>query len=163
MSSQLLPLHPTQSLPSAGCCSLVTAIRRGWVSHSFPRPVIAGKGHTLSFSQQGNHGSSHAWCYKSWRVEKSALHNYPSTTTFGSPSSDITSCAVYSHLITTRSTILTLRARLLIPDIFCFCLYSCILMFFFFLRTFYLTQKLQTKSSSKIQTCTKCGSYQNLP
>lgn len=39
--------------------SVTTAVDRGWVSHSFPRPVIAGKGVTLSFSQWGNHSSLH--------------------------------------------------------------------------------------------------------
>ena len=60
-------------------CSVVMALHRGWVSHSFPRTIIAGKGRTLSFSQ---HGSSHTWRYQSCRPERSTLDNYRSPTTF---------------------------------------------------------------------------------
>lgn len=84
-SIQLLTLGPS-ALPIPSVCrsprSVVTAVRRDWVSHSFPRPIIAGKGRTLSFSQRGNHGSLHVWCYKSWGPESKFLDTYSSKTTF---------------------------------------------------------------------------------
>lgn len=66
--------------------SVVTAVHRGWISHSFPRPIIAGKGYTLYFSQRGYHGSSHAQCYQSWRPYNSVLNNCSVTTTLSATS-----------------------------------------------------------------------------
>lgn len=124
---QLLPLRPTH-LPIPSICrllySVVTAVRRGWVSHSFPRPVIAGNGCTLSFSQRGNHGSSHAWCYKSWRLERSVLNNYPSTTAPSLPHLNYRSDLILyvAHDYPMTPNILTCASS--------FHLYSCLFLFF---------------------------------
>lgn len=141
-ASQLLPLHPT-CLPIPSICrllySVVTAVHRGWVSHSFPRPVIAGKGRTLSFSQQGNHGSSHAWRYKSWRLERSALNNYPSNTTFYTTSRVLVSphfiCCSWLFNSTQYPTCYCICSRDFavapsLPSAISFWLYSCIFVFF---------------------------------
>lgn len=102
------PPLPHLPPPPAGCCVVwrgaVTAVRRGWVSHSFPRLVIAGKGCTLSVSQQGNHGRSHARRHKSCR----ALGNYPSTTTFSrhSRNIDLHPCVAPDYFLTPNSNLL---------------------------------------------------------
>lgn len=102
MSNYHPSIQSSLSVPSI-CwllCSVVTAVRRGWVSHSFPRPVIAGKGCTLSFSRRAiaavhTHGVTRAGGLKD--LSPTIIPPLLSSLTLPGNWSDITLLAVYDY------------------------------------------------------------------